>query len=150
MTIAFLLVIPLVFFLCWLLFTLAVYALPVFAGVSTALWMHQGGSGIVAALLTGLAAAVATLLAGQLLFALARSALVRLAVALLFASPAAVAGYHAVHGLLALGGTPDVWRQLLAAGAALIVGGCAWGRLAAFDIPAPRQPAPPAPAPLGG
>jgi hypothetical protein len=149
MTIALLLVIPLIFFLCWLLFTLAVYALPFFAGVTAGLWMHAAGSGVPVALLAGLAAAIATLLAGQLLFALARSPLVRLAVALLFAVPAGVAGYHAVFGLLALAGPSDIGRQLIAGVAALVVGACAWGRLAAFDVSASRQPVPPAAATLG-
>lgn len=142
MTIALLLIVPLALFLCWLLFTLAVYALPFFAGVSLALWMHAGGSGVLAALLAGLAAAIGTLLAGQMLFALARSPVARLGVALLFAVPAALAGYHAVHGLLALGGTPDLWRQIIAGGGALFVGASAWSRLAAFDLAAPAQATP--------
>ncbi len=29
-------------FFCWLLFTLAVFALPFFAGVSLGLWAHMG------------------------------------------------------------------------------------------------------------
>ncbi|MBN9505384.1 MAG: hypothetical protein J0I69_05100 [Altererythrobacter sp.] len=142
MTIALLLIVPLIFFLCWLLFTLAVHALPFFAGVSLGLWMHAGGSGVLTALLAGLAAAIGTLIAGQMLFALARSPITRLGVALLFAVPAAFAGYHAVHGVLALGGVPDLWRQFIAGAGALAVGASAWGRLAAFDLAAPAQAAP--------
>lgn len=140
MILALLLIVPLILFLCWLLFTLAVYALPFFAGISLGLWMCESGSGAFTALLAGLAAAIATLVVGQMLFALARSPLLRLGVALLFAVPAAFAGYHAVQGIAALAAVPDIWRHVLGGGGALIVGAAAWGRLAAFDIAPPATP----------
>ena len=149
MTIALLLIIPLILFLCWLLFTLAIYALPVFAGISTGPWMHADGSGVLAALLAGLVAAIATLIAGQLLFALARSPIVRLGVALLFAVPAGVAGFHSVHGLLALVGAAEAWRAIIAAVGAIAIAAAAWGRLAALDLSGPQQPEPHASVPLG-
>ncbi|MGI9375881.1 MAG: hypothetical protein ACR2PC_07275 [Tsuneonella suprasediminis] len=145
MILALLLIVPLILFLCWLLFTLAVYALPFFAGVSLGLWMYESGSGAFTALLTGLAAAIATLIFGQMLFALARSPVLRLGVALLFAVPAAFAGYQAIQGIAALAAVPDIWRHVLGAAGALIVGTAAWSRLAAFDLPRAQG----APAPFG-
>ena len=135
MILALLLIIPLTLFLCWLLFTLAVYALPFFVGVSLGLWMHESGSGAFTALLAGLAAAIATLILGQMLFALARSPLLRFGVALLFAFPAAFAGYQAIQGIAALAAAPDIWRHVLGGVGALIVGTAVWSRLAAFDLP---------------
>ncbi len=54
-------------FLCWLLFTLAVYALPLFVGVTAGLWAHGSGAGIVGGIAAG-----ATAIIGQLIFDFAR------------------------------------------------------------------------------
>lgn len=86
-------------FLCWLLFTLAVYALPLFVGVTAGMWAHGSGAGIVGGVAVGILAAGATAIIGQLIFAFARPFWMRLIVALLFAAPAAVAGYAATHGI---------------------------------------------------
>ena len=43
-------------FLCWLLFTLAVYALPFFAGITVGLAAYHSGAGVVGALVVGFAA----------------------------------------------------------------------------------------------
>ncbi len=43
--------------LCWLLFTLAVFALPAFIGVSVGIWAHETGAGLVGAIVIGTAAA---------------------------------------------------------------------------------------------
>ena len=40
-------------FFCWLLFTLAVYALPFFAGLSAGLAAFHSGSGLIGALIVG-------------------------------------------------------------------------------------------------
>ena len=44
--------------LCWLLFALAIYALPAFVGVSAGIWAHQTGAGIVGAVVIGAVAGV--------------------------------------------------------------------------------------------
>ena len=86
--------------LCWLLFTLAVFALPFFAGVSAGTWAFQTGAGWLGAILVGLAAAALTLGLGQFLLAFIRPLWIRLAIALAFVAPAALAGYHATHGIV--------------------------------------------------
>ena len=52
-------------YLCWLLFTLAVYALPVFVGASAALAAYDSGSGPIAAFIVGLIGSGITLVAAQ-------------------------------------------------------------------------------------
>src|SRR3546814_3063469 len=81
-------------YLLWLLFRLAVYALPVASGISLAFWMRDHDSGYLAAILGAFAAGVAVLVIGQFLFTVIRSPIVRLAIALLFAIPAGIAGYQ--------------------------------------------------------
>lgn len=52
--------------LCWLLFTLAVFALPAFVDVTAGAWVHGTGAGIPGAVLVGAVAAALTLAAGHL------------------------------------------------------------------------------------
>lgn len=119
-------------FICWLLFNLAVYALPFFAGVSAGMFANQAGSGPIGALLVGFTTGAVTLVLGQVLFATIRSAALRAIVAAAYAAPAALAGYHAVHGLSAIGGTSDIWRQVFAVIGAVVIAGVAWARVSAF------------------
>jgi hypothetical protein len=50
----------------WLLFTLAVYALPFFAGVNVFLAAFQSGVGVIGAIVVGVRAGGATLAIGQI------------------------------------------------------------------------------------
>lgn len=61
-------------YLCWLLFALAVYALPFFAGLSAGLAAYHSGSGPIGAIIVGAGAGAVTLLLGQVAFATVRSA----------------------------------------------------------------------------
>ena len=71
-------------FFCWLLFTLAVYALPFFAGLSAGLAAFHSGSGVIGALIVGGLAGGATLAIGQIVFATVRTPLIRAAIGLLY------------------------------------------------------------------
>jgi uncharacterized membrane protein YeiB len=53
---------------------------------------------------------------------------------LLFALPAAVAGYHAALGLASIGGPAEGWRHAIAVAAAIIVAATAWARMT-FSAP---------------
>src|SRR5258706_4945117 len=117
-------------FLCWLLFTLAVYALPFFIGVTAGVAAYQSGSGEIGAFLVGLIAGASTLVAGQMVVATFRSPVIRVAIALLFAVPAAMAGYHAALGLAQLGVPAELWQRAFAVIRAGAVGAPAWARLA--------------------
>ena len=116
-------------FLCWLMFSLAVYALPFFAAVSAGSWAYHGDAGPVATIFVGILAGVVTLVAGQYVFAFTRSTWIRVAVALLFATPAAFAGYHATLGLAKLTMPSGAWQIAFSIVGAVAVGGTAWTRM---------------------
>ena len=122
-------------FFCWLLFTLAVYALPFFAGLSAGLAAFHSGAGVIGALIVGVLAGGATLAIGQIVFAMVRTPLIRAAIGLLYAVPAAIAGYHATLGLAQIGMPSDAWREAFAVVGAILVGGTAWGRMFLFLPP---------------
>ena len=122
-------------FFCWLLFTLAVYALPFFAGMTAGLAAFHSGSGVIGALVVGVLAGGATLAIGQIAFATVRTPLIRAAIALLFAVPAAIAGYHATFGLAHIGVPSEGWREAFALVGAILIGGTAWARMWLFVPP---------------
>ncbi len=126
-------------FICWLLFNLAVYALPFFAGVSAGLFAYETGAGPIGAIVVGLVAGTVTLVVGQVLFATVRSPALRAIIALLFAVPAALAGYHAVYGVAGIGDTAEIWRQAFGVVAAAIIGFVTWSRVSAFCPGGSRQ-----------
>ncbi len=111
-------------FFCWVLFTLAIYALPFFVGMNAGLYAYGAGAGPFGAIVLGLLAAAFTLVIGQTIFSLVRTPILRIAVALMFAVPAALAGYYATM-------TSDPWRQVFAPIGAVVIGLTAWARLAA-------------------
>jgi hypothetical protein len=127
-------------FLYWLLFTLAVYALPFFAGVTAAFAAYHSGAGVLGAIVVGVLAGGAALAIGQIAFATVRSPLVRAAIALIYAVPAAVAGYHATLGLAHIGVPSPVWREVFAWTGALFIGSTAWARMTVLADPLPLRP----------
>lgn len=116
-------------FLCWILCTLAVYALPFFVAVSAGMLAYETGAGAVGAVFVSLFAGAAALVIGQMLFVLARSPALRAGIAALYTAPAAFAGYHAVHGLAAIGSPSATWHELLSIAGAVVIGLFAWGRM---------------------
>ena len=129
MLLAFILVAVATLLLCWLCFTLAALALPLFVGVTVAQWAHHGGTGVPAVLLLGLTAGAATLFVGQFSLAFAKSPGARLGVALMFVAPAGVAGYSAAHGLASLCVASPSWQILFGVGGAIGVSLSAFARL---------------------
>lgn len=65
---------------CWMLFPLAVYALPVWLATMSGLYLHGAGFGTVAAPAGGILVGAALVLAGQVAFATIRSVHLRLAI----------------------------------------------------------------------
>lgn len=118
-------------FFCWVLFTLATHALPVFVGMTAGLYAHGSGTAPLGAIALGIVTAAFVLVIGQTIFSCVRTPILRIAVALMFAAPAALAGYHATFGLSGLTMTSDVWRQAFAVIGAIAIGATAWARLAA-------------------
>ena len=122
-------------FFCWLLFTLAVYALPFFAGMTAGLAAYHSGSGVIGAIIVAVLAGGATLAIGQIAFATVRTPLIRAVIGLLYAVPAAIAGYHATLGLAHIGVPSEGWREAFAVVGAILVGGTAWARMTLFVPP---------------
>lgn len=126
-------------FFCWLLFTLAVYALPCFVGMTAAFVAYQHSYGVFESGVIGVLAGALTLAAGQFLFAWVRVPLLRAGIALLFAAPAAVAGYHATLGIAHIAMPHGTLSTVLAYIGAALVGATAWARMAVFVSPAAGQ-----------
>ena len=122
-------------FFCWLLFTLAVYALPIFAALTAGLAAYHSGAGVIGAVIVAIVAGGVTLTIGQIAFATVRSPLIRGAIGLLYAVPAAIAGYSATLGLGQVCIPSEVWRVTFAVIGAIAVGGTAWARMALFVPP---------------
>lgn len=135
-------------FLAWLLFSLAIYALPAFAGVSAGMFVYDAGAGPIGAIVVGLIAGVLTLVLGQTLFAVIRTPILRALIALVYSAPAALAGYHLVHAISAIGAPSEIWRQFFGMIGAVVIAGIAWARVSAFrpgrSVEADKRP------PLGG
>ncbi|MDX0484459.1 hypothetical protein GOC76_09475 [Sinorhizobium medicae] len=116
--------------LCWLLFTLAVFALPAFGGVTAGAWAHGTGAGIPGAVLVGGAAAALTLAAGHLLITFVRPMWLKLIVAIAFVAPAAIAGFHATHGIVKHLMPSEGWQITFSVIGAIAVGITAFIRVA--------------------
>jgi hypothetical protein len=117
-------------FLCWVLFSLAVYALPAFVAVSVGLWANATGSGPAIAIAAAFLAGAATLALGQIAFATVRSPSLRLALAVTFAVPAGIAGFHALERVAEVGNVGEPWTTVAAVLGSVAVGGTAWMRVA--------------------
>ena len=121
MLIGFALIIVAVFLCCALLFRLSIYALPLFVAFLAGSAIYRSGSGIVAALAAAAIVATVLLAVAQVALAFAKSDVTRAAIGVAFAAPAAIVGYHAVHGIAAATMPPSAWQLVLSVlGAAII------------------------------
>jgi len=121
--------------LCVLAYTPAVYALPFMLGVTAAQFAYQTGSGFIGAGLVGIVSAVAAFGILALLFDTLRPPILRLLVALVFAAPAAFAGYALIHGITKESVPSEIWRQIFC-----IIGGAFVGVSALMRLAAPVAP----------
>lgn len=119
-------------FLCWLLFSLAVYALPFFVAVTVGYYAVENGAGPIGAIALALFTGAVALILGQVAFATIRSPIIRLAIGAVYALPAGLAGFHAVKGLSETGGAGETWTLVFASIGAIIVGATAWVRIASL------------------
>jgi hypothetical protein len=125
---------------CWLIFALAVYAVPFFVAVSIGLSTFHGGAGVIGALLVGIFAGASMLVIGQTAFATTRSTILRAAIGAVFAVPAAIAGYHVVLAMSLIGVPSLAWREVFGRLVAVSVGATAWMRLTLFAESRPLVP----------
>jgi hypothetical protein len=125
--------------ICWLLFSLAVYALPFLGGLSVGLSAFHSGSGFIGAFVVGLLVGVTILVLGQIVFATVRTPLIRLLIGLIYAVPATVAGYQLCFALAGIGVPAGDWQYVFAAAGAVAVGLTAFARMALFIPPSAGQ-----------
>lgn len=115
------LIIVAVFMICALLFRLSIYALPLFVAFLAGSVTYRSDNGIMAAFAAAAIAVIVLLAAAQLALTFVRSDLTRAVIGIAFAAPAAVAGYHAVHGIAAATMPQSAWQFVLSLiGAAII------------------------------
>jgi hypothetical protein len=123
---------------CWALFALAVHALPFFVGLTAGISIYQTGTGPFAAIVVGFMTGGFTLVLGRTVAAsVERAPIVRLLIGLVFALPAARAGYDVTHALAHIGTSSEWWRKSFAMLGAITVGSTAWARLSMQTEPAP-------------
>ncbi len=122
-------------FFCWLLFTLAIYALPFLAGMTAGLAAFHSGAGVIGALIVGFLAGGATLALGQIAIATTRTPLIRAIIGLLYAVPATVAGYQVSFALSGIGMSAGGWQTAFAVVGAVLSGVTAFSRMTLF-VPA--------------
>jgi len=116
--------------ICVLAYTLAVYALPLMAAVAVARFAYATGAGLIGAGIVGLFAGAGFFGVMACLFAILRSPFLRFAVAVIFATPAAIAGHALVYGLSREVVPSEIWRQVFSIAGGACVGLSALARLA--------------------
>jgi hypothetical protein len=124
---------------CWLLFTLATYALPFLAGLTAGLAAFHSGAGGIGALIVGVIMGGATLALGQIAFATTRTPLIRAIIGPLYAVPATVAGYQVSFALSGIGMSTGGWQTAFAVVGAVLAGFTAFSRMTLF-VPASAGP----------
>jgi hypothetical protein len=123
---------------CWALFGLAIHALPFFVGVIGGIYSFQAGAGPFSAVVVGFATSGFTLVVGQYVFSVTRSPILRLLIGLLFAVPAARAGYDLTLALAHFVISEEWWREWFAMLGVIAVGSTAWARVSILTEPALR------------
>jgi len=123
---------------CWALFALAIHALPFFVGMTVGIYSFQAGAGPFGAILVGFITAGFALVVAQYAFTVVRSPIIRLLIRLLFAVPAARAGYDVTLSLAHFGIPQEWWRESFAMFGAIAVGCTAWARVSILTAPALR------------
>jgi len=117
--------------LCIAAYTLATYTLPFMLGLTAARFAYHTGSGLIGAGFVGLLAGAVAFGVLVFLFETLRPPILRLAVALVFAVPAVIAGYALIHGITRDAVPSEIWRQIFCVIGGLVVGVSALLKLAA-------------------
>jgi hypothetical protein len=125
---------------CWLIFMLAVYALPFFVAINAGIWAYHSGAGLIGAPFIAIVAGGMTLSIAQIAFAMTRSIILRAVISALFALPATFAGYHVALAMAQIGVPSLVWQEVIACFGAAFIGSTAWTRLAVSRETRPVEP----------
>jgi len=119
--------------LCWIVFNLAVYALPFAVGLTSGLYLHEAGQGVFLSLIVGLFVGGFIAALGEFAFERIRFAPLKLAIGLAYAVPAGIAGFHAAKGFAEFGSAGGLTISILSWLGALVVGGTAWARVSGWS-----------------
>jgi hypothetical protein len=115
--------------IAWLVFNLAIYALPMIVAVITAQALHRAGLEWIMAVPAGLLAGVVTFALGQISLALIKSTWARLVIIAAFVAPSAITGFYAAYGLAGTVSHAPLTCSAFGALGAIIVGVTAFARL---------------------
>ena len=110
----------------WLLFKLAVNALPFFAALSMGMFAYNTDAGPIGAMVFAALAGAIAFLAGPLLFATVRSPEFRTLISAAYAVPAGLAGYHAVYGIAVTTMPQSAWQLVVSLIGAAVVATASW------------------------
>ncbi|MGY3441301.1 hypothetical protein [Bradyrhizobium sp. USDA 4473] len=122
-------------FCCWLLFTLAVFALPLFVALSVGIWSYHTGAGVLGGVLAGVAVGGATFGVGQFVLGHVRWTWLRLLIIMAFVAPAVAAGYSATHGIAQMAMPSPTWQTIFSVIGAIAVGATAFVRFTGIAAP---------------
>ena len=125
--------------MCWLLFNLAVFALPFFIGLNAGTWAYGTGTGWFGGIVVGLLAAGLTLAVGQGLLMLVRPIWARLLIALAFVAPAGMAGFYATLGIVKHMMPSETWQLIFSVIGAVAVGVTTFLRVAGMAATGPAD-----------
>ncbi|EXL02368.1 hypothetical protein BG46_07215 [Brucella anthropi] len=120
----------LIFAMCSLAYMLATYAVPFFFAVMATRFAFATRAGYIGAGIVGLFAGVASYGLLAYLYATLRSPGSRLAIALVFAVPAAIAGFVLAHGVAREAVPSEVWQKIFSLIGGAFVGLSALTKLA--------------------
>src|SRR5579859_3549848 len=95
-------------FFCWLLYGAAIYTLPFLVGAFVGLHAEEAGAGALGGIVLGIGAGALVLIVGRAVFSQARGPL-RAAIALVFAAPAALAGFSLTCTLFGFSSASEGW-----------------------------------------
>ena len=115
--------------LAWLVFNLAVQALPFFVGVSAASWAYAHGSGLVGAGVVGLLAGALAFAVGQTASTSTRSPVLRVSGLAAYLVPAGVAGFAVTRHIAGWTLAGEIWRTGFAFVGAIVTMLVAYARL---------------------
>ena len=119
--------------LCWILFNLAGYALPFAIGLTSGMYLYEAGQGVFLSFMAGLFIGALVAALGEFAFDRIRSVPLKLAIGLIYAIPAGIAGFHAAKGFAEVGSAGSVTITILSWFGALVVGGTAWARVSGWS-----------------
>ena len=119
--------------LCWILFNLAVYALPFAIGLTSGMYLYETGQGVFLSIFAGLFIGGFIAALGEFAFDRIHSIPIKLAIGLIYAIPAGIAGFHAAKGLAEFSSAGAVTVTFLSWLGALVVGGTAWARVSGWS-----------------